>query len=202
MGTTIDHDARKREILARSILLFSEQGYDGVTYQKIADSCGIGRTTLYKYFHNKREIFSYTVRQITGLLDAQYTAILADKQEPSALRLERIMLATLTIMFREQVLFTVILDYVLASQRGGRNMAGTIRRYTQGLVRLLRHLVWEGMRRGEFTRQPVDVVTQNLYALLECATLRLTISENADFAQLETMIRQSIRTLKAPCNHA
>ena len=61
MGIVIDHEARRRSIIAKSIRLFSEQGYDGVTYQKIADSCAFARTTLYKYFRNKREIFSTAI---------------------------------------------------------------------------------------------------------------------------------------------
>ena len=37
-------------ILDRSLQLFAEQGYQSVTFQKIADRCGLSRTILYKYF--------------------------------------------------------------------------------------------------------------------------------------------------------
>ena len=68
MSAHIDHKQRKQLIIARSIILFSEQGYNGVTYQKIADACGFARTVLYQYFKNKCEIFSYAIEQLNNQL--------------------------------------------------------------------------------------------------------------------------------------
>ncbi|MGN1064835.1 MAG: TetR/AcrR family transcriptional regulator, partial [Thermoguttaceae bacterium] len=44
-------------ILERAFELFAEEGFSGVTYQKIADRCGISRTSIYKYFKDKDQIF-------------------------------------------------------------------------------------------------------------------------------------------------
>ena len=79
MGIIIDHEARKRDIIAKAINLFAEQGYNGVTYQKIADNCNIARTTLYKYFRNKREIFSTAIWEVSNLMIDSYAEILPSK---------------------------------------------------------------------------------------------------------------------------
>ena len=56
MAIIVEHDKRKKEILETALDLFMEKGYEDVTFQKIADRCGITRTTLYIYFKNKKEI--------------------------------------------------------------------------------------------------------------------------------------------------
>ena len=69
MAVLVEHSKRKREILEKSLDLFIEEGYEDVTFQKIADRCGITRTTLYIYFKNKREILVYSIKQITENLE-------------------------------------------------------------------------------------------------------------------------------------
>jgi len=50
MATVVEHDRRKYEILQKAMDVFVKEGYEDVTFQKIADRCGITRTTLYIYF--------------------------------------------------------------------------------------------------------------------------------------------------------
>ena len=70
MAIVVEHDKRKHEILEKSLDVFIEEGYEDVTFQKIADRCGITRTTLYIYFKNKREIFLWIIKLLlAGLFD-------------------------------------------------------------------------------------------------------------------------------------
>ena len=66
MSIMIDHEERRALILTRSLELFAEQGYSGVSIQKIAKRCGLTRTTLYKYFSNRREIFDAAIMKVDG----------------------------------------------------------------------------------------------------------------------------------------
>ena len=54
MGIVVDHDKRRRAILKKSLEVFVDEGYEDATFQKIANRCGITRTTLYIYFKNKK----------------------------------------------------------------------------------------------------------------------------------------------------
>ena len=197
MGIVIDHAARKRDIIAKSIQLFAEQGYDGVTYQKIADSCAIARTTLYKYFRNKREIFNTAIWEVSYLLINRYDEVLSS-QTSAVDRLERVMCAVLRLLFEQRIILTVILDYVLASQRAGHNMRRIITCHTIGLRRIIHHLLIEGVRKGELRKVNATLATDLLYTHLEAAILRLTVSQNADYEKLTAMLHQTIETLKAP----
>ena len=67
MAIVVEHDKRKQEILQKSLDVFIEEGYEDATFQKIADRCGITRTTLYIYFKNKHEIFLGSIFDSEGL---------------------------------------------------------------------------------------------------------------------------------------
>ena len=66
MSIIVEHDKRRQEILQNALEVFIDEGYEDVTFQKIADRCGITRTTLYIYFKNKREIFTWSIKQLTA----------------------------------------------------------------------------------------------------------------------------------------
>ena len=197
MGIVIDHEARKRSIIAKSMQHLSEQVYDGGTYQKIADSCSIARTTLYKYFRNKRQIFNTAIWEVSYLLIGRFEEILSSPTG-TVDRLDRVMRAVLALLFEQRVILTVILDYVLAAQRAGHQMDRTISRHTIGLRRILHRLVVEGIRKGELRRINATLATELLYAQMEAAILRLTVSQSADYSELSRMLHQTIENLTAP----
>ena len=78
MATVVEHDKRREEILERSLDVFMDEGYEDVTFQKIADRCGITRTTLYIYFKNKREIFLFSIKQFLSTLEEVLIKIATD----------------------------------------------------------------------------------------------------------------------------
>ena len=197
MGIVIDHEARRRAIISKSIQLFAEQGYNGVTYQKIADSCGIARTTLYKYFHSKRQIFNYAIWQVANILIDRFAEIL-NPRDSVITRLDRLLHAVLQLLFEQRIILTVILDYVLAAQREGQDLARLIASHTIGLRRIIHRLIVEGVRKGELRNVKAGLATEQLYALLEAGILRLTVSQNADYDELSTLLHQAIENLKNP----
>ena len=49
----IDMTARREAMLREGFRLFAERGIEAVYMQEIADACGLGLATLYRYYHNK-----------------------------------------------------------------------------------------------------------------------------------------------------
>jgi AcrR family transcriptional regulator len=125
-----------------------QQGYDGVTYQKIADSCGIARTTLYKYFHSKRPDLQLCHLGSGAILIDRFAEIL-DPQASVVTRLDRLLHAVLQLLFEQRVILTVILDYVLAAQRTGQDLAHTIASHTPSDCAASSTVSSEGVRKGE-----------------------------------------------------
>jgi len=189
MGIIIDHEARRHSIIVKAIQLFAEQGYDGVTYQKIADSCGIARTTLYKYFHNKRQIFTYAIWEASTISNQVFAYILNPK-DSVVVRLDRLLEAVLKMLFQRHLMMIVVLDYLLAVQRTGKNLKRNIERHTVTFKRILLRLILEGVRKGELECKDPGAAVELLYTQLESTILRLTISQNANYDEALKRIRQ------------
>lgn len=53
---------KKEEILKKSLILFSEEGYDNVGIQKIVNNCNITKPTLYYYFGSKEGLLEELIK--------------------------------------------------------------------------------------------------------------------------------------------
>jgi AcrR family transcriptional regulator len=60
----LDHDERRRQILACARRLFSERSYDAVSTTDIANEAGVARGLLHHYFGTKRDLYLEVVREL------------------------------------------------------------------------------------------------------------------------------------------
>ncbi|HEY5189371.1 MAG TPA: helix-turn-helix domain-containing protein [Solirubrobacteraceae bacterium] len=60
----LDHDERRRQILACARRLFSERHYAAVSTSEIAREAGVARGLLHHYFRTKRELYLEVVRAL------------------------------------------------------------------------------------------------------------------------------------------
>jgi AcrR family transcriptional regulator len=60
----LEHDERRRQILACARRLFSERNYDAVSTSEIALEAGVARGLLHHYFGTKRELYLEVVRTL------------------------------------------------------------------------------------------------------------------------------------------
>ena len=69
------HNARQYEqILRAARQLFVEKGIERVSFSAVADSCGIARATLYKYFPDKESLLWAIHRQALRTLETHCCA--------------------------------------------------------------------------------------------------------------------------------
>ena len=114
MATIVEHEKRKHEILQKALDVFMEEGYEDVTFQKIADRCGITRTTLYIYFKNKREIFIWSIKQLTAGIEVQLMEFIQNKELNASDCLRKMMFLVLDECKENHKLFNVVLSSVNA----------------------------------------------------------------------------------------
>lgn len=194
MALIVNHEERRLEILRKSLRLFAESGYADVTFQRIADRCGLARTALYRYFHHKRQIFDGAVTMATNDLMFRYREIL---ERPGTYRekLEAVISEVLKILFAQRDLLLVIADYTLAVKRSGKSLRWVVTRHTRGFKAALCYLLLKGVRAGEFAPMDVRMTTDVLYALMEATVLRLTLTDNADMERQMALVRQVLNHL-------
>ncbi|MGL6193629.1 MAG: TetR/AcrR family transcriptional regulator, partial [Thermoguttaceae bacterium] len=141
MVINVDHDQRRLTILEHAFSLFAESGYDGVTYQKIADRCGISRTTIYKYFHSKEQIFNYAIKLATGKINAMVEKVLFRKDWSAKEKLVRVLHITSKMLAENRIFLLVILEYLLSQKSVGNDVRRKVRRHTFGLKYLFQKLL-------------------------------------------------------------
>ena len=196
MKAIVDHRARKQVIIANAIQLFARQGYNDVTFQDLADSSGIARTILYRYFKNKRQIFDAAIFLALDRVVQKHAEIMRAKL-PASVRLRQVCTTVTATLFDNREFLSVIIDFVMAMKRGKHDMTRRIMTFTIGLKRILHTLLVGGIHYGEF-RADVnpDVYTDLLYAQFESAVLRLTVSGDATMTDVVNRIDEILRSLE------
>ncbi len=175
MAAIIEHEKRKHEILQKSLDVFMDEGYDDVTFQKIADRCGITRTTLYIYFKNKREIFLWSIKELTQNLEQKLLAITSDKTLEAPIALKKISYTIIDSCIENKKLFNVLLAYLMQLQKSGGDSGEKVRRRVIRLRHLLTSKIVEGEKKGQLKISSVKDANELLYSLIESAIFRLSI---------------------------
>lgn len=175
MAIVVEHDKRRREILEKALDVFVDEGYEDVTFQKIADRCGITRTTLYIYFKNKREIFLWSIKQLTGGIEENLKAIIADQNLSCEAALRKILMLIVDECEKNNRLFTVLLSYLLNLQKTGGDPAERVRRRMLRLHHLIDTVLIRGQKAGEFKNLSVHVAYEMFYGLIQSAIFRLSV---------------------------
>ena len=192
MSIVVEHDKRKREILDKALDVFVDEGYEDATFQKIADRCGITRTTLYLYFKNKREIFVWSLKQLTSGIEERLNRFIKDENLSSEEKLRNVLTSILDACTENHRLFIVVLNHLLQIQKTGKNPADFVNRRIVRLRHLLSTIIIEGINRGEFKNLNVKAVNEMLYAFIESSIFRLAIFNQTDIKELYTSINLSV----------
>jgi AcrR family transcriptional regulator len=195
MSIVIAHDKRKGEILEKALDIFLEEGFDNVTYQKIADRCGITRTTLYIYFHDKREIFQASIRQLTLAIEGRLKEIVADESLGSMEKLRRTLYDIIDTCVAHRKLFAVLLPYLQGLQKAGKDINERVRRRVLRVRHILSAIVIEGQNRGEIRPIKVHEVNEMLYALIEAAIFRLSVLCQSSLSEMHAVIDAALSCL-------
>jgi len=196
MTVIVDHQQRRNMILEQAFALFAEEGYGGVTYQKIADQCGISRTAIYKYFQNKEQIFTYAIMLATGNLNTMVEKVLDRKEWTPLEKIVRILHITVRMLESNRVFLTAVLDYVLTQKQSGKDVKRKVRRHTFGMKFLLAKLLREAATADELTVRDAETAASHLYGILESYVLNLTVTEIIDAKDCIDLIDRYLDNLK------
>jgi len=185
MSIVVEHEKRRREILEKALDVFMDEGFEDVTYQKIADRCGITRTTLYIYFKNKREIFNFSIKQFLQNIEENITQIRKEEGISHNEKLIRVMAMIINNLAENRRLLSVIVNSLLNGSGEGYDPDYRVRRRTVRLRHILSTMLIEGIKANEF-RRSINVKEANelLYSLIETAVLRLVVLHRSSVDEL------------------
>ncbi|MDR0669916.1 MAG: TetR/AcrR family transcriptional regulator [Treponema sp.] len=197
MSIIVEHDKRRKEILEKALDVFMDEGFEDATFQKIADRCGITRTTLYIYFKNKKEIFNYSIKQLLCEVEESITAIRNNDTLTSAEKLKKVLSDIIDRLEKNRRLLSVILDYLLYLSRSDSDPETRVRRRTVRLRHILSSMIIEGIRKGELAEVSVKDAVDMLYGLLESAIFRLVVLKRNSISDLKQAASLTVNRLTA-----
>jgi AcrR family transcriptional regulator len=194
MSIVIQHEKRRRKILEQALDVFVDGGFENATYQKIADHCGITRTTLYLYFRNKREIFNYSIKQLLSGLEENLQDVLANDKLSCPERIVNTLSTVLDTLEKNRRLLSVVLDYLLYLSKSS-DPGSRVRRRTIKLRHILATLVIDGIKTGELKKGNVKTADDLLYSLIESAIFRLTVLNHPSVDELKEAAKLMVKQL-------
>jgi AcrR family transcriptional regulator len=192
MAIVVEHDKRKREILEKALDVFVDEGYEDVTFQKIADRCGITRTTLYIYFKNKREIFLWSIKQLTSGLEIVIMKTMNDKSLNAEQCFRTVLQQIVDGLEENKKLFSVLLVYLLQLRKSGTDPQERIVRRVLRLRHVMSTVLIRGMKTGEFKKLNVKDVNDMFYGLIEAAIFRLSVLAQDSINDVRTTLNLAV----------
>ena len=193
MSIIVEHEKRRGEILEKALDVFTDEGFEDTTFQKIADRCGITRTTLYIYFKNKKDIFSYSIKQLLSGMENDINRIRKDGSLNSVDKIIRVISDIIDKLEANRRILRVILDYLLYISRSDTDPDSKVRRRTLRLRHILATMVIEGIRRGEIAPVNVRHADDLLYGLVESAIFRLVVLKRKSAGEIKQAAVEMIR---------
>ena len=195
MAIVVEHEKRKKEILDKALDLFMENGYEDVTFQKIADKCGVTRTTLYIYFKNKKEIFAWSIKQLTNEIESSLLKIIDNRD----LSYEEILKSVLHTILQKCVdnyrLFVITLTYLLQLKNTGKDTKKIVQRRIIRLRHLLSTVIIDGITSGNFKKVNVHEANELIFNLIEAAVFKLTVFGPQDIQALQKSFDLTVSAL-------
>ena len=193
MSIVVEHDKRRYEILSKALDVFLEEGYENVTFQKIADRSDITRTTLYIYFKNKKEIFNFSIKQFLQIMESDISDIRKENKLSHSQKLVKVMSVLIDRAEENSRLLSVVLDYLMSSMRGDSDPGDRVRRRTMRMRHILATMLIDGIKAGEFDPSlNVKEANELLYSLLEAAIFRMVVLRRSSVDELKEAMKLAV----------
>lgn len=178
MPKIVDHDKRKEDITQKAMSVFIEKGYYNTNLIDIAKKCGIGRTTLYRYFKNKDDIFQYALIKITRSIKDEFKKVM-ELKDVSFIDKIKILISRLVTEYKKGNMIVALIDYWLIMRRENNPILSRIHGNIQEIRNAFKQLLNEGIKSKEIRALDKEKMTITLYALLESLVLHLSY-DNAE----------------------
>ncbi len=182
MPKIVDYDQRRREIAAKAVPVFAEDGFHDANLSRIAALCGFGRTTIYKYFKDKDEIFVFVLDGIFDRLEAEAEAVVGDGSLDAVAKLSALIKAMVRDSIEDRDRMLIVLDLLLRLKRDEAAFAAGTKDRLARLKGYYERVIARGMELGEIRRGDPGALAFVLFSLAESFVLRHSLSGEFSFA--------------------
>ncbi|MDR0513170.1 MAG: TetR/AcrR family transcriptional regulator [Treponema sp.] len=198
MSIVVEHEKRRYEILEKALDVFMDEGFEAATFQKIADRCGITRTTLYIYFKNKKEIFNFSIKQFLSVLENNIAEIRKVKNRSHTENLIEVMTMIIKRLEENRRLLLVVLNYLITASKSDYDPDKRVRRRTVRMRRIFATMLIEGIKDGEFAPNlNLKDANELLYSFFETVIFRMTVLRRTSAGEMRDAVKLAVRSFAA-----
>lgn len=188
----------KDRILAAALEMFSQYGYAGTNIRELTASLGLGKSSMYRHFESKEEIWNALLDQMAAYYEARFGS--AEHLPPVPDSLEELVMMTMRM-----VNFTVHDDKIVMSRklltieqfRDGRARDLATKHFLTGLTGMFTQLFAGMMDKGLLRRDDPAMLafayTAPITALIHLCDREPEKTDDA-MAQVEAFSRHFVKT--------
>ena len=199
MARVIDKEEKRCDIALSAITLFCEKGIQQTSIDQIAKSAGVAKGTIYLYFKNKEEI----VFTIWDILTQQHEEVFYTRINPNMRAKEKILeyynFSECQEGFdKEQTL--ILFQHFVSSILIDKTSLYTayFESFFQKDYDFITKYLYEGIEKGEFVIDDVELLTNSIIMLLKGALIKAKAS-NMGFDEAQQMLTKHITYLLNQC---
>lgn len=161
-GTVLQAKQIKRQqMLNAARMLFTDNGFERTTMQKIADNANVGVATLFRYFPKKELLIIEVVKEVIEEMVPQFEAI-AHASKSGYDKIEAILDAYIQYIFSANLQAVTLLEsfeYYMAYNPVEEKLLDEIRQSYTKIGRLITHSLQQGSSDGSITSQKATHLT-------------------------------------------
>jgi AcrR family transcriptional regulator len=178
MPKIIDFEAKRREIAAKAVSVLVRDGIQEANLGKVADCCGMGRTTLYQYFRNIGELIEFTLAETFARLDAEAESLRGDKSMDALGRLLRFMQYLERVAIEDKDRMVLVLDFLLHPHREQKGVSFDVQEHVRILRSELELILADAVAAGALRPMDTKSMAFTLFAFIEAATVHGALYDN------------------------
>ena len=171
-----DSEATKAKIIGNAMHLFSKDGFDATTVDKVAQKSGVNKALLYYYYKNKAGLYEAVMSEI--LTSIHHKILESEKCCKSSFGALKTFIARYTRYTQKHPYFPALLLRELSD--GGRNLPDVMFTNMRCLFKLLSDTLKDGEKKGIFHN-----VTPMIIYFMIVGTLNLLVTTKSLRARAE-----------------
>lgn len=196
MPKIINHEDRKKIIVNAAMNMLSENdSLANITMVSIASSCNLSRTTLYQYFHDKEEIYTYAIKKITNAMFIRFSEIAMTNKPLDAL--DKITKSVISEASDYSIEILTLLSIMTEAKKSGKSFAKNIYHRTRKFSILIKRLLTQAVKAKQLKENtPIELLSEQIIFLLQSACFHTSYfdGEKSDCAM--QLINQHISLYK------
>ena len=200
MPKIVDSEKKKNEIAHKALYAFAFDGFHRATMGQIAHMCGIGRSTIYEYFRNKDEIFTYSLEESLDLIALDVDQVLKQPELGCLDRIEEVFRRALSQFAQEKRVLLLLFEHALRIIRENQEVAAALEGRIRTIRGMFESLLEQGIQSGEIRGDPgcpsARQVALVLEALLMALAFRFSSDSGASFDDALAGVRELLEGLR------